>query len=80
MVTFELTKPAYEWRTIGPETGSDLFLSRDIETWLLTYNISYDVRVEHEERDYGDGLHTYLIFYIDIDDEKAATLFKLTWM
>ena len=79
---FELKKPRYEWRTLPSERCSDLFLSREVESWLLTYGVEYDTFIEHEDRDLGggDGTRTYLIFYIEIEDERAAMMFKLTWM
>lgn len=74
----ELRKPLYGWRSAGEHF--DLFLSDDVKEWLAERDIQHETHVSREERDMGDGAHTYLIFYLDILDDKEAMLFKLTWM
>lgn len=77
---FQLKKPLYEWRSLGPGQGSDLFLDRLVEKWLDDHETWYDAYAVSRMEDIGQGPHTYLFFYIDIPDNNKAMLFKLTWM
>ena len=77
---FQLKKPLYEWRSLGPGQGSDLFLAHSVEQWLEDQQIWYDAYPLPRVEDRGDGPRTYLFFYIDIPDNRKAILFKLTWM
>jgi hypothetical protein len=84
-VIFELYKPLYEWRNLShPDDPADfdLVLSDEVKEWLDSRSLEYDAYPMQERRDLGkgDGECTYLIFYLDIEDPKAAMLFKLTWM
>ncbi len=80
---FQLHKPLYDWHNFAhPDDPADfdLRLNPVVKEWLDQRNIKYDDYALHEQRDLGEGLHTYLIFYIDIWDDNSAMLFKLTWM
>jgi len=83
-VIFELRKPLYDWRNFGTqdEPSYDLDLANNVKEWLDRQRIKYDAYPLQEQRDLGRGvgLVTYLIFYIDVWDDKDAMLFKLTWL
>lgn len=81
MVTFRLNKPMYGWKTLGPRQGSDLFLAQEVEDWLVDHNIKYDDYSERKTLHAGTSDEvTYLYFYLDIEDDDQAMLFKLSWM
>jgi hypothetical protein len=82
MISLRLNKPLYEWRTLGRSQGSDLFLSQAVEEWLVGHDINYETRTdveEHQNKDTGT-IGKFLIFYLDIEHDNHAMLFKLTWM
>lgn len=87
MITFQLYKPLYEWRQLpknpdGSSNGSDLFLADNVKKWLDTRNIKYSSYSETKACNLykGDGIRTYIFYYLDIEDDRDAMLFKLTWM
>ena len=87
MTIFQLKKPRYKWIVLprkpdGTSNGSQVVLADDVEDWLDTRQVEYDSWTANEEHDFGkgDGIKTYLFFYICIEDPNHAMLFKLTWM
>lgn len=77
---FRLHKPLYDWAWFEETKSHDLDLSDEVKEWLDRRKIKYDAYPLTEKCDIGEGLHTYLFFYIDIWDKREAMLFKLTWM
>jgi hypothetical protein len=57
-----------------------IYLNEEIHFWFLDMNVPYSFRSEGIDDD-ADCIaeNGYITWYLDLPDETAAVLFKLTW-